>query len=350
MQDERLSATTLGVYCYIMSKSDNWQAHKREIVKHFSNAPKIVTTKNAVDKAFQELKLAGYIKIQPIKKVDESGAVSFCGSEYVFSDVDIFPRSEDLPSSEDFRGPEKVAYIQEERLINENKDLNNERLGASEDLDHEISGFKYKTYLKELSAVRGSNSYAGSFLLDAPNQPRKKEIEKLVNRYGVDHLKRGLSEMLEYFIDRRSKFARIKDFYRTLNNWLKKSFIDPEIEKYKDMFIASYNERNEMKYSFNDFDQGDDMKGLNKIKKDLESNLENLKIVFKKSDPVKIFEHILFYLPDFWHAHKIGTLAKNIGSIVADIKRGKKKPNNVEKTKGEARVQPENLGSWIYND
>ena len=36
IEDKNLSAVALGIYVYIMSKPDNWNAHKNEILKRLS--------------------------------------------------------------------------------------------------------------------------------------------------------------------------------------------------------------------------------------------------------------------------------------------------------------------------
>jgi len=98
--DRNLSAISLGIFTYIMSKPDGWKAHKNEIYKRFSDAS-ITTSKNAIDQAFKELVNIGYVEIKTIVTTNEKGQKIFNGREYVFNEE---PKtvSENLPNSEDF--------------------------------------------------------------------------------------------------------------------------------------------------------------------------------------------------------------------------------------------------------
>jgi len=102
--DRNLSAISLGIFTYIMSKPDGWKAHKNEIYKRFSDAS-ITTSKNAIDQAFKELVNIGYVEIKTIVTTNEKGQKIFNGREYVFNEE---PKtvSENLPNSEDFGSSE----------------------------------------------------------------------------------------------------------------------------------------------------------------------------------------------------------------------------------------------------
>jgi hypothetical protein len=66
INDTRLSAASLGVLIYLLSKPDNWTALKPEIKKRFStDRNKLSTT--GLDNCFKEMRDAGYAKLKPIK-------------------------------------------------------------------------------------------------------------------------------------------------------------------------------------------------------------------------------------------------------------------------------------------
>lgn len=79
INDTSLSAEALGVIVYLLSKPDNWVAHKSEVANRFAK-----NTPNKIDTIFKELREAGYAQLVPIKSINESGKTVFIGSEYVF--------------------------------------------------------------------------------------------------------------------------------------------------------------------------------------------------------------------------------------------------------------------------
>ena len=86
IEDKNLSAVALGIYVYIMSKPDNWNAHKNEILKRFGGAT-IKTSKNVIDSAFSELIKAGYIVLKTVVSRTDDNKVRFAGKEYLFFDT-----------------------------------------------------------------------------------------------------------------------------------------------------------------------------------------------------------------------------------------------------------------------
>jgi uncharacterized phage protein (TIGR02220 family) len=141
IEDKNLSAVSLGVYTYIMSKPDNWNAHKNEIYKRFEIA-NLKTSKNLIDSAFSELIKAGYIVLHtPIQRL-ENGQVRFLGKEYIFMDEPKKTESTSFSTSQDcgvsrnsdnreieivenFRESRELAYITStDLIINTNNKLN----------------------------------------------------------------------------------------------------------------------------------------------------------------------------------------------------------------------------------
>jgi len=126
--DLNLSAVSLGIYTYIMSKPDNWSAHKNEIYKRFSGAA-VKTSKNLIDSAFRELVAAGYIVVTTPRTVLPNGQVRFNGKEYVFyEEPQTFSKDDNFPNTEhlrdtgntevgDSRCTEEVAHIVNTDLI-----------------------------------------------------------------------------------------------------------------------------------------------------------------------------------------------------------------------------------------
>jgi len=132
--DANLSAIALGIFAYIMSKPDNWSAHKNEIYKRFAGAMIVKTTKNAIDSAFKELVAAGYVQIEtPVQKLP-NGQVRFCGKEYVFFEtpqIDI-SRSPEISDVGNSRKSGKLAHlVNTDLIVNTNKIVNTD-IGENE--------------------------------------------------------------------------------------------------------------------------------------------------------------------------------------------------------------------------
>jgi hypothetical protein len=110
INDTRLSAASLGVLIYLLSKPDNWTALKPEIKKRFStDRNKLSST--GLDNCFKEMRDAGYAKLKPIVKKGKDGKNYFKGSEYVIFDESNKPLSNitdsvDLRDSENLPTPE----------------------------------------------------------------------------------------------------------------------------------------------------------------------------------------------------------------------------------------------------
>jgi hypothetical protein len=136
--DANLSAIALGIFAYIMSKPDNWNAHKNEIYKRFAGAMMIKTTKNAIDSAFKELVAAGYVQIEtPVQKLP-NGQVRFCGKEYVFFEtpqIDI-SRSPEISDVGNSRKSGKLAHLVKTDLIVKTNKILNTDIGENEFSHH----------------------------------------------------------------------------------------------------------------------------------------------------------------------------------------------------------------------
>jgi hypothetical protein len=99
IEDKNLSAVALGIYVYIMSKPDNWNAHKNEILKRFGCAS-IKTSKNVIDSAFSELIKAGYIVLKTIVSRTAENKVRFSGKEYLFFDTPQLSKGDNCRETE----------------------------------------------------------------------------------------------------------------------------------------------------------------------------------------------------------------------------------------------------------
>ena len=221
--DKNLSALSLGIFCYIMSKPDGWNAHKKEILKRFESAS-IETTKNAIDKAFKELVSAGYVEIKPIITKSENGKFVFKGKEYVFNEepknkVEHLPNTEDIRTSEksdfgNYGSSEKVPYIiNTDLLVNTKEDILNTDLKVNKkelSSDSEIESVKY--YFETNQIIELLTEKTGA-------KYKIPKTKSLLLRYGVYKL------IKERFEDG----AILEDFVNVIeykyNEWINTKFI-----------------------------------------------------------------------------------------------------------------------------
>lgn len=146
IEDKNLSAVALGIYVYIMSKPDNWNAHKNEILKRFGGAT-IKTSKNIIDSAFSELIKAGYIVLKTIVSRTDENKVRFAGKEYLFFDTPQLSKDENCRETEILearqnskiektRSSKKVAHITNTDLLtNINNKTNTDLITKKEKSD-----------------------------------------------------------------------------------------------------------------------------------------------------------------------------------------------------------------------
>jgi hypothetical protein len=146
IEDKNLSAVALGIYVYIMSKPDNWNAHKNEILKRFGGAT-IKTSKNIIDSAFSELIKAGYIVLKTIVSRTDENKVRFAGKEYLFFDTPHLSKDENCRETEILearqnskiektRSSKKVAHITNTDLLtNINNKTNTDLITKKEKSD-----------------------------------------------------------------------------------------------------------------------------------------------------------------------------------------------------------------------
>lgn len=97
IEDPELSGMGLAVLIYILSKPDNWQVRKHQLVRRFYKA-----TLNSIEVAFRNLRLAGYMRIHHVQD-EKTGKLK--GSYYVVSEIKRPPVTEMARSSEVGRKP-----------------------------------------------------------------------------------------------------------------------------------------------------------------------------------------------------------------------------------------------------
>ena len=148
IEDKNLSAVALGIYVYIMSKPDNWNAHKNEILKRFGGAT-IKTSKNVIDSAFSELIKAGYIVLKTIVSRTNENKVRFAGKEYLFFDTPQLSKADNCRETEIIEAREKskvertrkskeVAHITNTDLITNINNITNTDLISKEKNEKQV--------------------------------------------------------------------------------------------------------------------------------------------------------------------------------------------------------------------
>lgn len=238
IEDKNLSAVSLGVYTYIMSKPDNWNAHKNEIYKRFEIA-NLKTSKNIIDSAFSELIKAGYIVLHTPMQRLENGQVRFLGKEYIFMDepkttesnsfstnqdsgVSRITDSRELSTVESFRQSEELPYIvSTDLIINTNNKLNT-------DFNNKKENFISENQVKKVSKKNDIEMYPTNFtqqMIKASNDffEYRKEVGKPFKSKKSQELR--LSQWSQQ-IDAYGEQAVIESIESAIANQYQGTFID----------------------------------------------------------------------------------------------------------------------------
>lgn len=90
-RDPKLSARAKGIFAYLMTLPNNWELKKYELCNHFAEGRK------ALDTAFKELELAGYVS----KKARQVEKGIFQGWDYTIHEIPINTNETDLPGMDE---------------------------------------------------------------------------------------------------------------------------------------------------------------------------------------------------------------------------------------------------------
>ena len=111
IEDERLSAESLGVLTYLLSKPDGWQVRKKDLLRRFKK-----NSKNKIETVFRELRDAGYAEL--VRFRDENGKMIGSGydiSEYPITETHCY-RDGNISDLGNLRGSEKSETRKSSRL------------------------------------------------------------------------------------------------------------------------------------------------------------------------------------------------------------------------------------------
>ena len=174
-----ISARAKGLFWYLMTLPDDWQIYKQEVYTHFTEGRK------AIDKAFDELKNAGYMVMNKIK--DDKGR--FKGWEYIlyekisitekqFSDKSGNGKSENRPVG---KGP----ILNTNTLNTNNTKYSQVEMDIIDYLNKKTSkGYKYsKTSLKYIRGRLNEDFTLKDFKTVIDNKTDEWLNDKKMNQY-----------------------------------------------------------------------------------------------------------------------------------------------------------------------
>ena len=226
IEDKNLSAVALGIYVYIMSKPDNWNAHKNEILKRFGSAT-IKTSKNVIDSAFSELIKAGYIVLKTIVSRTDENKVRFAGKEYLFFDTAQLSKDDNSRSTtivegrenskvEKTRKSKELPHITNTDLITNinnktNTDLNNK----------EQSDFSFYESTKDnisLNDKKKSMEILPEVVYEKPKKTKDKAPEIYPANFSPAII-RSVENFIEYRKEIKKPFRSEKSKQTKINQW-----------------------------------------------------------------------------------------------------------------------------------
>jgi hypothetical protein len=128
--------------------------------------------------------------------------------------------------------------------------------------------------------------------------------------------------MIEYYSKKPAALRKIKDFYLTLNNWLKKEWIDPSAAPYKTAYLDHVLRASGVPYEFNNFDNAPDMIGIRGLLAKMEAHKAKIAEaagVSPSLSEIDVFRAFLAALPAFWRSHRPASLNRNFTGILDKI-------------------------------
>ena len=237
IEDKNLSAVALGIYVYIMSKPDNWNAHKNEILKRFGGAT-IKTSKNVIDSAFSELIKAGYIVLKTIVSRTDENKVRFAGKEYLFFDTPQLSKDNNCRETEIMEAREKskidktrkskeVAHITNTDLITNINNITNTDLITNK----EKSDFSFLENDPELIALNDKKQTQEILPAVVYQKPKKEKAPQIYPANFSPAIIRAVENFIEYRKEIKKPFKSEKSQQTKVNQW------SDQIEAYGDLIV-----------------------------------------------------------------------------------------------------------------
>ena len=237
IEDKNLSAVALGIYVYIMSKPDNWNAHKNEILKRFGGAT-IKTSKNVIDSAFSELIKAGYIVLKTIVSRTDENKVRFAGKEYLFFDTPQLSKDNNCRETEIMEAREKskidktrkskeVAHITNTDLITNINNITNTDLITNK----EKSDFSFLENDPEIIALNDKKQDQEILPAVVYQKPKKEKAPQIYPANFSPAIIRAVENFIEYRKEIKKPFKSEKSQQTKVNQW------SDQIEAYGDLIV-----------------------------------------------------------------------------------------------------------------
>ena len=319
--DGVLSWKARGILLYILAKPNNWKTRTEDII---AAAP---DGRDSVRAGLRELRAAGYMKYIRFKDADGRFV-----SEYIVSETPTLAddlRSRDgktengkpVPGESSPGDGKPVPLLSINSIIRESY---NDSIVDTIKSDDEVEGVvvEVEGNILDISKIlKGENDdkTAAALVALAGAVPAKR-WNLLAERYpNAAHFAETVAKMPPYYRRKPKELKRIKDFYRLLNNWLKKEWVDNSVAPFRDAYVGHILRRSGVAYQFNNFDTGPDIKGINGLIKQIAAARATLgeKIgISTAATPIAAYTAFLENLPDFWASHRPATLSKNFASIV----------------------------------
>ena len=238
IEDKNLSAVALGIYVYIMSKPDNWNAHKNEILKRFGSAT-IKTSKNVIDSAFSELIKAGYIVLKTIVSRTDENKVRFAGKEYLFFDTPQLSKDDNCRETEilEARQNSKIDKSRKSKggaHITNTDLLTNINIKTNTNLiTKEQSDFSFSESSQDLTSLNDKKQTLEILPVVVYQKP-KKQKEKSPQIYPANFtpaIIRAIENFIEYRKEIKKPFKSEKSQQTKINQW------SDQIEAYGEMIV-----------------------------------------------------------------------------------------------------------------
>lgn len=160
-----------------------------------------------------------------------------------------------------------------------------------------------------------------SFLLRLPGQPSAKVLDRWLKIYNEAYLLKSFLKAESYFENKKNSAKKIKSLSRTLNEWLKKEWIEDQSERdVFQVFAVWWNSKNDLPLQFDFYHTSKDR---------IELALYTDAMALSAQSSTRSLQYVLDNLPSFWIGRKLSTILKNFISIKNSIET-RKEPKNKE--------------------
>ena len=297
LENESLSWRAKGIFSYLISRPDGWTIRVQDLINRSTEG------RDAVKSALKELRAAGYASL--LQSRNDKGHIIGTTYQIYEQPINVQPADWKTVGRANRRTgkPSDGKPVDIVSTILTNTNPNNKEIKKGSERALFQSDTSPELFLKKYFSE-------DSLTLRAPGQPAKKTVDRWLQMYGETYLVEQLQKFEAYLQKPKNKkksAKKIKSASSTINNWLKKEWIDCPIQRQTlEVFRQWWSTVIEAPFQFDSYQTSDD-------RRQLESFVDGMTKAGK--DPVGQLRDALAKMPDFWKGKRLSSILKNFADI-----------------------------------